>query len=99
MPSSAEQSGVRLALVQPADAPVIIESVAHAADRVAGVITVRNRSQRAIAGLVVAFTIVAAPTATAPAFRHVETVSLTLGPRQAATIEVPGIPLRLLHPW
>lgn len=97
VPSVAAESGVRLALVQPPEAPVVIESVAHTEDRLAGVIHVRNQTNRTASTVVLAFTIGAAATPTTPAFRHVEAVALTLGGGQTASLEVPGIPLRLLR--
>lgn len=95
--SVAAQSGVGLALVQSPDAPVVIESVAHTEDRLAGLIRLRNRTGRPVSAVALAFTIGSAPTANTPAFRHVEAVSVTLNPRQSASLDVPGVPLRLLQ--
>ena len=95
--SSAAASGVRLALVQPLDAPVVLERVTHAADRVGGHLEVRNRSQRTVSGVAVAFTFGSDSEAPAKAFRHVEPVALTLDAGGTASIDVPGIPLSVLR--
>jgi hypothetical protein len=65
-PSSAAASGVRLALVQAPDAPVILEAVAHAGDRLAGAMRLRNATDRAVSGVIVAVTMGAGPDSGAP---------------------------------
>lgn len=95
--SSAADSGVRLALIQPLDAPVVLEAVGHTDDRLGGTVGVHNLTNRAVSAVALAFTIGNAPDATASAFRHVETLALTLQAGETASIDVPGIPLRLLR--
>jgi hypothetical protein len=95
--SVAAESGVRLALVQPPDAPVVVERVTHRADRLAGHLEVRNRGPRTVTTVVVAFTFGSDPQRPALAFRHVEPVALTLEAGGTASIDMPGIPVSLVR--
>ena len=89
--SIAAQSGVRLALVQQLDAPVLLESIAHEDDRLAGSVRLRNTTSRTVSAVALAFTLGVEPLARTPAFRRVALVPVTLGGGQTMTVDVPGL--------
>jgi hypothetical protein len=95
--SSAAESGVRLALVQPPDAPVVLEAVAHVADRLAGAVRLRNRTDRTVSAVIVAFTLGTGPESSGPAFRHLEAVTVTLPSGEADAVDVPGVPVSVMR--